>query len=197
MISIGVAWSVALAVVDYFGPNWLHQQVAGLINPVEWLSYAPYFFGGIWLYRHPGLLTRFSRTGWFEMAAMVMCSVFIIRLGETDGVITAAAVAVRALLTWLVVRACFALFRHLASGPSPGIRYLSDASYTVYLVHHILVIGVASLLLPMHLPALAKFGVVLFVASALALGIHHMVIRPSRFLTLLFNGRRLAPSSPR
>ena len=94
-----------------------------------------------------------------------------------------------ALLTWMVVRVVFSLFRDWANRPSPTFAYLSYASYSIYLFHHLVVIATATALLPLPLGGGVKFLIVLATASIVPLAIHHFLIRRYDVLGYLFNGR--------
>lgn len=190
MTALGVCWAVAIAVLDYFGPPWLHQQAGGIVNPVEWLEYAPYFVAGLVMFDRPRLLSAFASLRWFDVATMILAAAGTWYLRDTSGILAALGIATRTLLSWQVVRSCFALFRECASHPSLTFRYLSDSSYTVYLFHHVLVVLFAELLVPSQIPAIAKFLIVAVSASSVSVAIYHLLIRPSSLLTFLFNGRR-------
>src|SRR3546814_119138 len=87
------------------------------------------------------------------------------------------------------VRGIFMLFRRWADRPSRTNRYLSDASYSIYLLHHLPVVVMASLLLPLALPAWCKFALVLVIASLVSLAAHHYLVRGHAPMRYLFNGK--------
>ncbi len=69
-------------------------------------------------------------------------------------------------------------------------RALADTSYTLYLVHHLLVVCLGTLLLPLVWPAAIKFVVVGLVTLALCLAVHYRLVRRVSWIGLLLNGRR-------
>ena len=100
-------------------------------------------------------------------------------------------------LAWCLVRLLFAGFSRWAAAPRPVFRYLSEASYSIYLFHHLCVVVTASVLLPMPWAAPAKFAVVLAVAALLPLAMHHWLVRPHPTMRWLFNGGPRPAAVPR
>ena len=76
--------------------------------------------------------------------------------------------------------------------PHPSQRfasYLSDTSYTVYLVHHLLVFAFALWLTNTQLAIGIQFLVAVVVVSILSWGFHHYVVARNRFFAFWLNGR--------
>jgi glucan biosynthesis protein C len=73
--------------------------------------------------------------------------------------------------------------------PSPHVRYLSDASYWMYLVHPPIVCLLQAWMLrwPLHWPV--KFSLVIVATTALLLASYHWLVRGT-FVGVLLNGRR-------
>ncbi len=93
------------------------------------------------------------------------------------------------LYTWFAVVFCFSLFHRLFNRPSRFISRISDASYTVYLAHHLFVVVFAILLLGWNIHPLVKASLMIFVIFVITYGLHRTVIRRSSVLRLLFNGK--------
>ena len=187
---------VGVAVVDKLTSPWLHQMIFGLITPFTVLRYLPFFAIGVVLCAYPVLLQRFARfTPWVVVVAAVGAAGLYVSAGESGIAWRAVQLFSRALLIWMVIRSLFALFQRFANGPSPVIRYLSEASYSVYLFHHIVVIVVATMLIPSLLPVPAKMAMVMLSAAAVSLAVYHFAIRRSPLLAYLFNGA-VRPDSP-
>lgn len=171
------------------GPTWLTRPAAGIIDPVDFLSYGVFFIVGLTLHGSRETLANFGRLSAAEWLLVVgLVGLVNLDLGHRDAVRV-----VQVAATWLLmlysVRLCFGFFRRWAAGGTPAWRYLSDASYTVYLFHHLLVILLASLLLGTAWPVMLKFAFVVTVTSIVTLGIHQYVILRSPTLRLLFNGK--------
>ena len=69
------------------------------------------------------------------------------------------------------------------------MRYLSDSSYWLYIMHLPVVVGLQFALLPVPLPALAKIPIVLSLAVAILLASYDFMVRPT-WVGVLLNGRR-------
>ncbi len=90
---------------------------------------------------------------------------------------------------WLFVLGFLGLFRRLLDAPSPGRRYLSDASYWMYLVHLPLTVALPPLLAGWNAPGLVKFTLALSAAFAVTLVTYHYGVR-STWVGKRLNGRR-------
>lgn len=93
------------------------------------------------------------------------------------------------LLSVFAVTACIRLHRWIR----PYAARLARWSYSIYLVHHLVVVAVALALLDVALPPLTKFAITLatvaVVSTLAAAGIER-----SRWLTLVFNGESRQPA---
>lgn len=96
---------------------------------------------------------------------------------------------------WLFVLGFLGLFRRLLDAPSPGWRYLSDASYWMYLVHLPLTVALPPLLAGWNAPGLIKFGIALGAACAITLVTYHYGVR-STWVGKRLNGRRYPRTFP-
>jgi glucans biosynthesis protein C len=102
---------------------------------------------------------------------------------------TPPAAALIAVATWLLVLGTLGLFLRYANQESAATRYLSDASYFVYLAHLPVVFAGVLALQPLAWPAVLKFGVVVALSSGLLLGAYQLLVRHS-WVGVLLNGRR-------
>lgn len=95
-------------------------------------------------------------------------------------------------LAWVMGMLLVGLTRCYLDRPHALARAVSEASYTIYLFHHVLVIALATLLLQVAVPGghLTKYVLVVGGACALSFLLHRHVIRRHGWLSLMFNGRR-------
>lgn len=91
-----------------------------------------------------------------------------------------------AVLTAAVLGLCARWFRR----DSGFTRALADTSYTLYLVHHLSVVGLGAWLAPLALPAGIKFAVVLLATLVICVAIHQLLVRRVSWIRLLLNGHR-------
>lgn len=96
---------------------------------------------------------------------------------------------------WLFVLGFLGLFRRWLDAPSPSWRYLSDASYWMYLVHLPLTVALPPLLADWNAPGLIKFGIALGAAFGITLVTYHYGVR-STWVGKCLNGRRYPRTFP-
>ena len=96
---------------------------------------------------------------------------------------------------WLFVLGFLGLFRRWLDALSPGWRYLSDASYWIYLVHLPLTVALPPLLAGWDAPGLIKFALALGAACAITLVTYHYGVR-STWVGKRLNGRRYPRAFP-
>ena len=168
----------------------MYTLLLGTVSLDDLLKYLPFFAVGMILCMAPGLVDRFARRNLLVLGlALSGLAGMYLTDGRQHVAYRAINIASWALLTWMVVRVVFSLFRDWANRPSPTFAYLSYASYSIYLFHHLVVIATATALLPLPLGAGVKFLIVLAIASIVPLTIHHFLIRRYDVLGYLFNGR--------
>ncbi|HEY4555764.1 MAG TPA: acyltransferase family protein, partial [Lysobacter sp.] len=189
IVAGAACFRVGVSVLDKLTQPGLHQMLLGLVAPFTLLRYLPFFVVGLLLCAYPALLQRFARfTPWVVVVAAAGAGGLYLSSGETGLMWKVVQLLSRAVLIWMVIRTLFALFQRFANRPSATMRYLSEASYSVYLFHHIVVVVAATLLIPYALPVPFKFALVLLAAASISLAVYHGVIRRSPVFSYLFNG---------
>jgi len=108
-----------------------------------------------------------------------------------DSVYYDAAMICCALYTWLMIFGLLGLFQCRASRPLAPIRYLSEASFWIYLIHFPIVLLLQILIKDVALPALLKFALVAAAATLILLGSYEALVRQT-FLGALLNGRSIS-----
>ena len=97
--------------------------------------------------------------------------------------------------TWMLIYGIVGLFVHKLSQPRPLMRYLSDASYWMYILHLPLAIAVPGLLAPWNAPAPIKFAITLTAVTVVTVSSYHYLVR-STAIGALLNGRRYPRALP-
>ena len=93
------------------------------------------------------------------------------------------------LYAWLMTLGLLGLFESLLAKNRPWVRYMSDSSYWLYLMHLPLIILGQALLLRTDLPPLAEFILLTITTTAALLVSYHFAVRYTPIGTLL-NGKR-------
>lgn len=198
LMVIGAAALLLPRALAFLHPAWGRVTLAGLVDPLELLYYLPFFAGGIWLQADVELLAGFTAFSLTDVVAALATAAVVQWTGEDPQglamkLLQALAIA---LWTWWLVRAALALGLRWLARPWSGWRKLADASYSVYLFHHLIVVVLATALATLEAPLALKFATVLAAALLLPLAVHHWLIVPNGVLRWLFNGRMRAPAEP-
>lgn len=168
------------------------QRFMGITSLNELVEYLPYFLFGMWLYRDRELLHSFSQARAWQVGAFAAAAALLwLSFAEQNLAEKIIFNFSRGVLTWLACLFCFALFRHYWDQPSPVFLYLADASYTVYLFHHLCVVLLGLWLLPFSLSIYLKFIIIVSMTLTSTLLIHHYLILRIGILRFLFNGKHL------
>jgi glucan biosynthesis protein C len=156
----------------------------------ETLLYLPFFAVGMSLFLDgQRLLGDFARPA----PALFAGAGLLVGLDTLHPIapLTAPVVAamVRALFAFAVVANLFAVASRLVTREYRILRYGADAAFSVYLLHYVTIYAVAALL---GFGVNAAWPALLLVATltlAVTLAAHHLLIRPSRVLSAVLNGR--------
>ena len=156
-----------------------------------------FFLLGWLLYLHRDLLPGFQHQPWRQIVvaiATLPLAVWSTRatLISPDDVqlwIRAIAGFTNSILAAFMTFGLLGIFQAQFDQPSALGRYISDASYWLYLVHYPLLIAVAGALTVTPLPAAIKYLLTLAVVLPIILLSYHFVVRSTR-LGLLLKGRK-------
>jgi peptidoglycan/LPS O-acetylase OafA/YrhL len=170
-------------------PGWDSGPVEGCFLP-EWLSLAYYslFFAYGWvLFAFRDEVDRLGK-GWvlhtvFGFVVLVPCLAIVYgAMEENPALLEDAAFqvlghGVHTLLTCTLVFAFIGLFVSRMPQPSPTMRYVSDASYWLYLIHLPLQIAASIALVWLPVPGYVKLLIVLVSTTVLMLVTYHWCVR--------------------
>ena len=185
----------------------LPMEVAGLETSVSLLpplrvlaAYAVFFTFGWLLYRRRDVIDDFARRWKVAMALGVLSTIGYLAI--TVGRVIPSPVgthvagcAVAGVAIWMLIIGIVGAFVSHLGQPRPIVRYASDASYWIYIVHLPLAIGIPGLMAAWTAPAFVKFSITLlgtFTVTALS---YHFLVRATAIGALL-NGRRYPRALP-
>ncbi len=179
-----------------FGPD----TSAGLIPVPHVLLYYATFFGfGALMYCVRGSGARFGRF-WYVMLPIALITLpFGLMFGykaagaadiiADDGARRWVSCLLQVLYAWLATLGLLGLFESMLAKDRPWVRYVSDSSYWLYLVHLPLIIVGQALFLRTDLPPLAEFILLTITTTAVLLVSYHFAVRYTPIGALL-NGKR-------
>ena len=160
----------------------------GLIDVEAALGYAPFFLFGVAARRNPAILDRLTRPdGWTLAIGLLALSVYCLYWqprSQAEQFETLFAGAVAALC---IMQALLAFLARRFDRPSPLVDRFVDASFSIYLFHHPIIVALAIAFLAVHLPPALELVLICLVALATSYGIHRALMRSSLML-MLFNG---------
>jgi glucan biosynthesis protein C len=165
------------------------------------VAYSFFFSFGWLLFLRHDVVASFGRRPWRYVCAGLVAAVIymlvVLRPPVADPT-QAHLIAILAggLAMWLLIYGVTGLFVRYCGCHRPFQRYLSDASYWMYIIHLPIVIGTQGLLAPVALPAVLKFAIVLSVTTLVTLTTYHFWVR-STAIGAFLNGRRLERAWPK
>jgi glucans biosynthesis protein C len=207
---LGSPWQPIVLAVPTVGLLWISRHRLGIDavldrhnsfypDPVKFLHHATFFAVGTGLYRlRHDLLPRLARVGpaYVALAAPIFVGrAYLLGRDWTtplQGPAAVALVVLGALFGWLIILGSIGLFLRLFRQAHPGISYLADSSYWIYLVH-MPVIGLLQVNLyriPGH--ALWKFPLVWAITLAVGFASYQTLVRYTA-IGVWLHGRRERP----
>ena len=121
---------------------------------------------------------------------LVVFPVALVLTFESHGWLTASVAQV--IYTWAMIFGLLGAFRAVLATPRRGVRYLSDSSYWIYLVHVPLVIWIQAQISGWNLPSGVKFVGLNVSVVAVSLLTYQLCVRYTPIGTML-NGKRVRP----
>lgn len=158
------------------------------IPKIPTFIYYFFFFNVGWiLFKSKHLLDTFKRLDWasFGMGVVVLSLCFINRETLSYEVQLIA----NSFIVCLFVFGITGLFIRYGSDHSARMRYISDASYWVYLIHLPVVVFIPALISNWVLPSTVKVLIVITATSFICFGTYHLFVRTT-FIGKFLNGRK-------
>lgn len=146
-----------------------------------------YIFGWV-LYKSKSLLPTFKKHDWlFTLSGLALFSWYFVT--DTSEMELWMIISIRALCCWLFIFGITGLFIRYGSNHSATMRYVSDSSYWVYLIHLPLTIIIPGLIADWNLPGTLKFLFVTTSTAVICFATYHYFVR-STIIGKFLNGRR-------
>jgi glucan biosynthesis protein C len=183
IVSLG---SSLIVILTRTSPDWWYSVQLGFIEPVGVLMYGGYFMVGVMLSRtgQSVVLTTKPTSIWWLAAIVGWIVIQLVANTPIRGAWLLSSI-LRNVYAIVVLRL---IFWGVGTLRNRWDRELVDASYTVYLLHHIVVIIIASSLASISLPPLLKLLAILAAALLVPFGFHRFVVLKSPWLAFALNG---------
>lgn len=165
------------------------------------MSFIPYFSTFIFffffylvgwlLFKSKHLLDSMMRLDWLCVVLGFIVTIFYLfnlkTLGEEH------IIFLKSFTVWLFIFGITGLFIRFGSKHSSRMRYISDASYWVYLIHLPLTAFIPSLLFNWNVPSTVKFITVLVTTTFICFTTYHYFVRTT-FIGKFLNGKKYPKS---
>lgn len=151
------------------------------------IYYTHFYFVGWILFKSKHLLDTFMKFDWLTTIFGMLLFSFYFFMNESLNFETK--LIIKSVLVWLFIFGITGLFISYGSNHSAKMRYVSDASYWVYLLHLSLTAIIPGLIADWPLTATLKFLFVLIVTGIICFVSYHYLVR-STFIGAFLNGRR-------
>lgn len=151
------------------------------------LAYSMFYFIGWVLFKSGHFLDNMMRNDW--LFALLGVTIFTLRFVFRPYIDDVLYGALNAITVWFFVFGISGLFIRYASRYSARMRYVSDASYWVYLIHLPLTGLIPAFIFDWPIPVFVKFLIVVIVTTVICFTTYHFLVR-STFIGKFLNGRK-------
>ena len=184
------------AITLYPMETWTFDPSAALLpSPYHLAAFAVFFVYGWCVYGRREIVEGFkAKARTHCVLGLVMHAVYLYAFRRGYGVEGAErehllAIAFLALSIWFLIYGFLGLFLRYLEKPSTTWRYISDASYWIYLVHLPITVALPPLLAGFGMPSGVKFSLVLGTTATITIITYHYCVRAT-FIGNQLNGRR-------
>lgn len=154
------------------------------------IKYAPFFMFGALLGHKKNILTIFLHPTKLTLMLCTTLLTFYILTPKNDTThYPLLTIYSQQLLTWFACLICFQAFYKFLNKRYKFFAALSDASYTIYLFHHIFIIIIGMILIDLNINIYFKFALLISSTFVITSLIHEYIIKKIPITSLLFNGK--------
>lgn len=178
--------SMVLIKISYLYPE---GQYYNLSIP-ESIKYFGFFIFGIFIGANDNIRQFFLSIKATALLGISCLAVWLLNSVYSHKIIS---IYLNELIIWFICALIFFLFHSLLNKKITFFSYLSDASYSIYLFHHIFVIIFGLILIPISMPVFAKFVLLICTTFIVTNLIHYFLINKVTVLSYLFNGKNPKP----
>jgi glucan biosynthesis protein C len=196
LLAAGALYAVAVGGLSRVSPSLDGYVLFGTVEIQRFLFNLPFFAFGAVLGVRPLALARFttpSVAAGLAAPAALAAAVLLPDLGSAAGKV--AHHVLRGLAAWLCCQVLLSLAARLFPRRSAWVERLTGAAFTIYLMHHPVVIAAGALFLGVAAPPALEYAAIVLLSLGLSYAFHVLVVAPSPWARFLFNGAD-RPSRP-
>ncbi len=195
LLALTALWFVCMSMARLSGLA--YTRLGGITSVFRIALYLPFFMVGAAMYHLPGIRRTFLRVPPVLALFAIPFGLYLQGFRYEHGLVAELAAPAEQLMVWICVAVVLQLFYRLFRRESRTVSTMSDASYSIYLFHHLIVVLLVLALLPLPLGALPKFLAVSVIAFVIAAMLHLVFVRRIPVLRLIFNGKWAGPARRR
>lgn len=178
---------LTMCFMGLFGPAFGPDTSLGIVpQPHVLLYYGIFFSFGCVYFAAADSAGRLGRWWWLTLSLSLLV---LLPLSFSPGQTRLVSVLIQSAFAWWMSFGCLGFFRRFLAGGGSGIRWLSDSSYWLYLMHVPLLFALQAPLRSWNMSPFVKFGLSCAVCTGLLLLSYQWLVRYS-WLGALLNGRR-------
>jgi len=146
-----------------------------------------FYIVGWVLFKSKHLLDTLKQYDWiFTILGLIVATVQFVLYKTLSSEIM---MPINSIIIWLFIFGITGLFLRYTSKHSKKMRYISDSSYWVYLIHLPLTAFIPGLIAEWPIPAFIKFLIILIVTTIICFVTYHYFVRAT-FIGKFLNGRK-------
>jgi glucans biosynthesis protein C len=191
LILILPIFNIILLMLGNLFPDLFYKKIFGLFSLVSLGTYVPFYIVGLVFYYKPRLLKEFNSVKTTHFVFLIVSTIAYFYSQNIGNNVTAKIIQNYSYydIAWILCAICFSVFYRFFNKDRKGFRYLSEASYSIYLFHQIIVIVFGYILIPFQISIYIKFLLVILLTTVTSLSMHHFFVLKLRLARLLFNGK--------
>ena len=187
LLKLFVFSAITLCILMIMNRTWVATSLSFIPDLNTFIFYAFFYFFGWILFKSKSYLSSFMTYDWvYTLLGLVLFTVYF--LMDTSGLPLQLIMLIKSINVWLFIFGFTGLFIRYASNHSAVMRYVSDSSYWVYLLHLPLTALIPGLISDWSMPALFKFFIVMTGTAMVCFVTYHYFVR-STFIGAFLNGR--------
>lgn len=164
---------------------------AGFLQIKEMLEYLPFFAFGVLLHASPSMMREQLRFRKWHLPVLLAAAMARHALSphKNSALGEAAILYLSLLIAWVTCVLLFAVFKALMNRPRRAVAYFSEASYSIYLFHHVCIVALGTALLAVDWNIYLEFALITGATLAGTLAIHRYLVMRYAPIRFLFNGK--------
>jgi glucan biosynthesis protein C len=188
LLALGVLYGVAVGAASRISPALDGYVLFGTVELQRFLFNLPFFLMGMALGQRPAAFAAFAGATPWTAAAAALAIAGLVLVPDAGTAGKFAHHALKGAAAWLGCRVVLTVARTAFDRPSPLVRRLVDASFTIYLLHHLVIVAAGLLLMRVSAPPLLEWAAIVGAAVLLSYWAHARIVAPSPTLRFLLNG---------